>query len=300
MSKLIKEEKKASILMIVVFVLTASIILLILSFQGPQIDDPALVVNGEEISLDEVRNTYVTYEQPVSLDTVVEDIIDYELIIQDSNDITVTDEEVETALTNALSRQQITREQFEQANTTSIENFKQQLRTDLLVNKALSSLTDNVSQAQAQQYYQNNIDQFLVPQQVIAQQLTLPGNLTQTQLQLQVNEIYTALQNQEFCTVVEQYSTNPECESYSITNETTFPEYVNAAFNQEVGAVSLVQGPDGFYFVRTIDKQNFNPAPFEQVEQNIRQLLLQQQFQREYDNYVSALREDADIVNNIN
>lgn len=273
------------------------------------LDAPAIIVNGEEISFEAVRNAYLTTDitgpSDQVLEVITENLILYELILQDAQTTgyAVTDAELEEIFQEFLTTQGITQEAFVQALNSSgitLEEYQEQIREEVLVNRVLADrVAPNVTQEDITRYYQENAAQFLIPEEVVVRQISLPLNLSQEELQATVNAVLTDLQSQDFCEVVQTYSLDTSCASYGITQEDAFPAYVQAAFNQEIGAITFVEGPDAYYFVQTLNRLDFNPVPLDQASQLIEQLLGQEQFQEAYTAYTQELRENAEVINTL-
>lgn len=309
-----KQPKNYSTLVLilgVVLIVAAFTLFILNTLQNKgQFADPALLINGEEVSLDELRTIYATYvpARPVAreviLDAVITDVVNYRLILQDARTkgYQATPEEIDTAFASFLAQQQLTQEEFAarlEGTGTTLDDYKTRLSEDILVNKVLQELTIEVSESDVAFYYESNIAQYLVPREVITRQLTAPSSISAEELNALANTVFTELQTRDFCAVVADYSLDKSCNNYAITQNDAFPAYVQAAFTQNVGDVSLVQGPDGYYFVLTVEKRDYNPIPLDQVGQAIGQQLRQEEFQEEYAAYIARLRENAIIINNV-
>jgi parvulin-like peptidyl-prolyl isomerase len=278
------------------------------ALSSPTFDSPALIINGEEVSLNEVRTIYATYTQPVTrellLQTVINDIIEYRLLLQDARNkgYTVSSEEVDEAFQTFLTAQQLTREQFVarlDGTGTTLDDYRLRIQEDLLVNKILTEIDPGVSNTEVISYYQENIADFLIPEAVVVRQITLSPDYTDQQLTQVANSIFNELQTGDFCEIAQRYSLDKTCNSYRITPEDAFPAFVTAAYNQEIGGVTLVQGPDGYYFVQTLNKVNLNSLPLSEVQSSIEAQLGQEKFQEAYDSYVEELRASATIINTL-
>lgn len=277
--------------------------------QSMQFGDAALVVNGEEITIDQVREVYATSSiagpRELVLNAVVNDLVNYELMVQDAaaQGIVASEEEIEQNFAAFLQTQGITEEQFAQAleqTDTTVQDYKDRIARDIVVNKILiEQISSDVSETEVTQFYQENIARFLVPGEVVVRQITLPADLTQEELELAVNTIFTELQTRDFCEVAEQYSLDTSCASYGISPGDAFPAYEQAAFSQENGDITLVQDESGYYFVQTLNKLDFNPIPLQQVGETIQQQLGQERFQQDYAAYIARLRSEATIVNTL-
>ena len=303
-----KKEKNSSTLFygsVILFLVAVILFFISVLPQNQSFSQTAVTVNDEVITLDQVRLAYITYPQiapqELLLDIVLDDLIAFELLVQHaaSEGYTPSSEEVQNFFQDFLQEQQISQEQFEQLLVESdltLEEYLLQIERDLSVQRLFESMDIQISEEQARTFYQSNLPSFLVPGKVFTQQLTLPLDIPEEELLPLIEEIFQELQEQEFCDVVAEYSTNPECQTFEITEETAFEEYREVAFAQEEGQITLIQGPDGFYFIRTIAKQDFNPVPFSDISESITELLEQQQFEEDLSLFISSLREEARIV----
>lgn len=273
-------------------------------------DNPALVVNGEEISVGELRTIYATYvpDTPVAkealLNVVVADVVNYRLLLQDAKKkgYTVSTEEVDSAMNSFLLQQQMTRDEFIQSlngTDTTIDYYKTRLTEDLLVNKVLQELDIKASDSEIAAYYADNIAKYMIPNTVVVRQITLPPDLTRDELAEKTNLIMSGIQEGKFCEMAEEYSLDKSCNSYGISVGDAFPAFEQAAFSQNIGDITLVQGDDGYYFIETVNKLDFNPVPLSQVQTTIVTSIGAAKFEKSYAAFIAKLRENATIVNNI-
>ena len=303
-------QTKTRLLMVFLLILLFTVLLTACTTTKGRFDDPALIVNGEEISVGELRTIYATYvpSQPVAkealLNVVITDVVNYRLILQNARTkgYTASTEEVDVALANFLAQQKMVESEFIKTlngTGTTIDDYRTRLSEDILVNKVLGELDTNLTETEVASYYAKNIANYMVPETVVVRQITLPLSLNKEELAEKTNVIMQGVQEGKFCEMAEEYSLDPSCNSYGISWGDAFPAFEQAAYNQEIGGITLVQGDDGYYFVETINKLNFNPLPLEQVETTIASSIGAAKFQKAYAAYIAELRDGATIVNNI-
>jgi len=301
------------IIMMLMFVLVSTSLIAcneVFETNAISFDSPALVVNGEEISVGELRTIYATYvpDQPVAkevlLNSVINEVVNYRLILQDSRKkgYSATTDEIDEALNKFLIQQRITLDEFVnslEGTGTTIDDYKLRLSEDILVNKVLAELDISTSETEAAAYYAKNIERYMVPESVIVRQITLSIDLDREELTEMTSLIMEGVREDSFCEVATKYSLDKTCNSYTISKGDAFPAFETAAFSQDIGDITLVQGEDGYFFIETLNKINFTPVPLSDVESEIKTGIGAAKFNLASTDYVEGLRLDAIIVDNI-
>jgi len=269
-------------------------------------DKPALIINGEQISLDELRSFYLTYpydsvKRNIVLKKAIDDLINYHLIIQEakSEGLAINDSELNTALESFKSRHGFSQDDlliFLNNSGISYDDFETKLKNDLLVTKVLKRLNVSVSDELISSYYKNHLVDFMVPNKVVFRQITFPANLSKEMLINTTNNILSSLQKEDFCEVAKVYSIDKTCNSYSLSRGSSFPRLESVLFNQSIGSVSLLEMNGVFYVVQTLNKLDFNPLSLDDsLKKIIRDKLFSETFSGVYSDYIAELRSDADI-----
>lgn len=277
--------------------------------------DDALIVNGDKISLEEVRLAYVAYDpgQPFLsknqiLSEVVDQLVNYELLVQEAKrrGLSVEPEEIENVISNTLKVNGISddaKEAYFKGMQTDLPALRKKIANDILVNKLVLLVFNNseVTQQEISDVYQKNINQLMVPEYVSVRQIFISNSSHSHEEFVNItNEAIELLKTEDFCVVSERYNDAPDnCTVYDISKGTLFPEYEAAAFSQAIGAASLVQSAQGNHIVQTVNKLNFNPVPLSDINQTLANTLRNAKRRSSYVQLIKGLRENAEIVNNL-
>jgi polyhydroxyalkanoate synthesis regulator phasin len=151
------------------------------------------------------------------------------------------------------------------------------------------------------EFYRAHYQEFMLPSQVVVRQIFVErGKHSDEEMKELVNDIIEQLKSEDFCDVAKKYSDESEkCRTYLLTRGTLDRSYENAAFNQDIGKVSVVQTEKGINFVQTLNKLNYNAVPLEKVNESIQSMLEQSKREEVYKEYIKALRKDAEIKNHL-
>ena len=279
------------------------IVLAALLLTEKKLGDTAVSINGEAVSMEELRQTYVTYASqstlPVKeklLDEVIDAVINYRLLEQESKDLQVDEAKVELQVTNILNTNNIDLDGFSKILTdsgSSLDEYKENIRTDLRITSLLQQeLNTSTTEQEVTAYYQQNINNFFVPQTAQVRHIQL-DNETPDIVNLS-NKIAADLQEKDFCEVARSYS-NDNCTTYTLKRGQFIKEYEDVAFTQDIGAISWVNTDQGLFFVQTVNKLDFNPVSLESINQSLTEALTVSKQQTAYQDLISRLRSESDI-----
>lgn len=272
--------------------------------------DTALVINGEEIGMDQVRTAYITSTDGAikeqRLDQAIESTINYHLMLQDAKreGIIISEDEVQREIDRILRQGGITEEQLKQIlgeSETSYAEYREDIRKDLMINKMLEEVfkDSDVSRSEIAEFYQDNFQAFMVPEQVIVRQIYLDSNLhTADELEDLAIIVAERLADEEFCNVAE-LSDEEGCKAYTIARGTVGRRYEDAAFSQDIGEISVVRSEAGVHFIQTVRKLNYNPIPLEELDDEISRSIAAAKKQKIFQEYIDGLRASAEIENYI-
>ncbi|MBS3802424.1 MAG: SurA N-terminal domain-containing protein [Candidatus Thermoplasmatota archaeon] len=138
----------------------------------------AAIVNGEEILMEEVtslQQSYIQQGQQITEQQALELVIDQTILLQQAKqgDYMPTDAETETQIESILAQQGSTLEQYKQQlqqQGTSYEdflqNYKEQLAIQNYEDDELEGQTFNVTDQEAQEYYDMYVNQSSDPSQI--------------------------------------------------------------------------------------------------------------------------------------
>jgi len=215
------------------------------------------------------------------------------------------DEMFNQQLTSIKQNNNLTDEQLlsslNEQGISSLEEYKgmflENNKENLLINKLMQEVTNevNISDEEAREYYNNNKNQYEYGEQVNASHILLKD-------EEKVDEVMNKIDNgQNFADLAEEYSQGPTAKDGGklgfFSKGEMVPAFEEKAFELEVGEVSseAVETDYGYHIIKVTDKKEAGVANFEEVKSNIKENLSNQQRQKAWDDFVSQLREEAEI-----
>ncbi|MEM1157714.1 MAG: peptidylprolyl isomerase [Verrucomicrobiota bacterium] len=305
---------------------------------GQVIDGVAAVVNDKVITFSEVRKQVDPIEREYKdlfsgmelVEKVKEarlnslkSLVERELIIQEFNEkgFFIPDNIIDDRIAN------IVKDQYEgdrpalirtlQANGISISQFKEQIREQIVVQAMRSRNVSSaviVSPFQIEQYYQDNVRQFVQPDQTKLRMIFLRKGLfteertladgTVEQVdpqQLIMEEILRKVRTgSDFASLARGYSESPQRANggdMGWVSETTLrPELAAVAFTLQPGQNSdIVTTNDGYYLLLAEDVRRSTVLALSDVRDSIESTLLQQERERLQQEWLDSLRAKAFI-----
>ena len=306
--------------------------------QGQVIDGVAAVVNDKVITFSEVRKQVDPIEREYKdlfsgmelVEKVKEarlnslkSLVERELIIQEFNEkgFFIPDNIIDDRIAN------IVKDQYEgdrpalirtlQANGISISQFKEQIREQIVVQAMRSRNVSSaviVSPFQIEQYYQDNVRQFVQPDQIKLRMIFLRKGLFKEDRtladgtvekvdpqQLIMEEILRKVRTgSDFASLARGYSESPQRANggdMGWVSETTLrPELAAVAFTLQPGQNSnIVTTNDGYYLLLAEDVRRSTVLALSDVRDSIESTLLQQERERLQQEWLDSLRAKAFI-----
>jgi len=255
-----------------------------------------LQTEAGSVLLNEYRKTYL------------EDIIMRKLLEEDvvNKNITLTAEKKEEIFNDHyeyfLLQNQLTEEQF--VNILNMQGiggladykalFMEQNEMVLLINELQSSIIDSVevSDAEIEEYYNNNKARFTVEEQVQASHILVEDEATAKEILDKLNS------GSDYAELAKEYSIDGSASRGG--NLGFFPRgrmvkpFEEAAFALEVGEISgIVKTDFGYHIIMVTDRQEAGTISLEESRDNIRDTLLHQKQMETLRNYLIELRENA-------
>lgn len=255
-----------------------------------------LQTEAGSVLLNEYRKTYL------------EDIIMRKLLEEDvvNKNITLTAEKKEEIFNDHyeyfLLQNQLTEEQF--VNILNMQGiggladykalFMEQNEMVLLINELQSSIIDSVevSDAEIEEYYNNNKAGFTVEEQVQASHILVEDEATAKEILDKLNS------GSDYAELAKEYSIDGSASRGG--NLGFFPRgrmvkpFEEAAFALEVGEISgIVKTDFGYHIIMVTDRQEAGTISLEESRDNIRDTLLHQKQMETLRNYLIELRENA-------
>jgi peptidyl-prolyl cis-trans isomerase C len=218
-------------------------------------------------------------------------------IAADELGIVVTDEEVDKRLDQLKQQyfqgdEQRYRDELEKQGITE-EQVRDDVRTRILSEKTFEGVTKNVqvTDADLQTYYEQNKAQFETPATREVRHILVKS-------EARANEIYQQLKNgADFATLAKKYSQDPSSKEqggkFTAQQGATVPQFDKVAFSLKTGELSKpVKTQFGWHVIMAIsDVTPKKTKPLSEVEDQIRQQLLEQKRNERINDWIAQLRE---------
>src|SRR6056297_34782 len=249
----------------------------------------------------------------------LQDIIRQRLIIQEAKDRDLTlsqskkDQLFQQHIQSVKQQNQLNDDQLEQAlqkqGIESLDQYKevflQRNQDQLLINELRKQVTSDVtvSEDRIEEYYNNNKKQFQVDQQVKASQILIKtNNKEESKAKEEIQSIKEQINSgKSFTEMAKQHSEGPYADKGGqlgfITKGQISEEFDKVAFNLNIGEISdPVKTKYGYHLIKVSDKKEAGVKSLEEVKDSIRQQLANEKKNKQWDEFVSKLRKNADIT----
>ena len=251
------------------------------------------------------NNSKISEKQSSQIEGEVLDIlIGGELLFQASKKkgVDVTKEEINAEMEKAKQSYPDT-ENFK--NTFSEDEIQRKIAIEKFISLEFSDTTV-ISDVQSKKYYQDNLDDFTRPEQVLASHILIKveenaDQNTKDAARTKITEVQEKLKNSgDFSALAKEYSDDPSSASggtlgYFMRGQMVKP-FEEVAFNLEPEAVSdIVETKFGFHLIKVIDKKPTVVVAFEEIEEKLKSFLKQQEVQAKLEKFIKSRRAEADI-----
>lgn len=269
-------QKKYFVTVSAVVLVTAAAALFSLSACAEDNKGVAARVNGEVITVDEIKKGYDDNPQIAAQ-------VDFNKFYTQAVDIYVNGKLL-----------------YQAAESAGVENtpaYKEQLKTaqeDLARKVYLEQIVKNkVNDAQIKKIYDDDyVKNFQSKKEVSAKHILVEDEKT-------ANEIIQKLNNGgNFDQLAKQYSKDKSVELGYFTEDIMVPEFTNAAFSMKKGTYSKapVKTQFGYHIIEVEDFRNSAPLPLKDVEPQIKNMLTQKVLAETFDNlYKNSKVEKYDL-----
>jgi peptidyl-prolyl cis-trans isomerase C len=195
-------------------------------------------------------------------------------------------------------------------NNMDLNEWKENLRTQILIGKFVEEKTADIGEATSAEvatFYQENIDQFKNPENVEASHILLSfteedTDATKAEKKAKLEQIKADIDaGASFEDIAKESSDCPSSQRGgnlgSFARGQMVPEFEDVAFTQEVGIVSdVVETQFGYHLIKVTDHQMEKTSTLAEVTDQLRNYLSGQKKQEALIEYVGSLREKADVV----
>jgi peptidyl-prolyl cis-trans isomerase C len=281
---------------------------------------PQLVVLAEmgQTPIDDQFKSYLGQE-------ALNEILKEQLIKKaiESRKIDVTDEQISKRFAENIGRRNMTTEEFlelaDKQGTTKTQ-IKEQIRIDICLDKLIELEVGSdklvVTAEDARKYYDENINQFSLPERVRASHILFgtgrqdatgkpkqPDEKARAELKKKAFEVAEKLrQDGDFEELVVEYSVcqtknNGGDLGYFSKDSNMDKDFVEAAFKLNKGDISdVVQTQLGYHIIKVTDRLQARVASFDEERTAIIKWLANKRKKTLVDNYIESLSSEAEIV----
>ncbi|MBD3309859.1 hypothetical protein GF351_01425 [Candidatus Woesearchaeota archaeon] len=316
-----KEPKKSSsnktysIIAIILIIAMAAILLnweRIVPDTGKPSSDVIAVVNGEQVSAERLEKQYKLgveeqYREMITKEMFLNtSLIPQMLLLQEAEaqGISLTDEElsqIDALIDQTVQGMGMTSTDLEESLSQeglALEDLEEAYRNRLIIAKLFNEtvLKDvEVTQSDIENYYDENMEQFNASEQVQASHILVESE----EEALEVIDLLE--QGEDFAYLATEYSICPSKEDGGnlglFSRGQMMAEFEDAAFALEPGEISgVVKTQYGYHVIKVASKEPARQVPLDEVEDDIRDMLLLSKQQAAAELYLDQLRSRAEIT----
>jgi parvulin-like peptidyl-prolyl isomerase len=276
-------------------------------------------VNESGITSDQLQNTFLNaisrYDDATlsSLDqsaivsfkkNILDQLINYELLYQQAQKekVKISNDDINLEI-DKIKDNFSSPEEFNKAlkaNNITLVRLKEDIKRQLMINSILEKTRNQVSISDEDllEYYNENKDSFLEPEQVHARHILLETEEEANNILLQLKEDII-----DFAEMAKEKSIGPSAPSGGdlgfFTRGQMVKEFEDAAFSLEPGEISkVVQTQFGYHIIKCEEKKEGYSPNFEEAKERINNILKYQRENEAITAFTSKLREEAVIVFN--
>jgi foldase protein PrsA len=231
---------------------------------------------------------------------VLDRLITNLLILQEGKrlGITVTDEEIDARIQNLINANfygmaDSFYQALEQYGLTE-ESLKKDIKTELILRK-IAGEQISISDEEARAYFKANQQNYNIPEQVEARHILVDTRE-------EAEEILELLKSgRDFAELAGEYSKDTLSAEQGgnlgfFQRGEMVPEFEEAAFSLPVNQVSdPIETTYGFHIIEVLGRKAPKEVAFEEVEEKVREVLLEEQTMEQMNKQVNLLREQASI-----
>ena len=281
-----------------VIVLAAAVIVLavLLARQPSSAPEAVAVVNGEEITRDELFSTMYSLSGTEALD----ELVMRKLIEQEAKakGITISEEDVDEEIKTLVDENFGGSEEDFQAVLDYYGITMEALRNDSRINLLMERLAEeriDRSEEKARQFFADNSDLFDQPEEIEARHILV-------ETEEEAAEVVSRLtEGEDFTELAGEYSTdlsNKDEGGYLgfFGRGEMVEEFEKAAFNLVVGEISEPVLTDfGYHIIEILDRREEEKAVYEDVSDEVFEMMVDEQMSSEINMILQELHEKAEI-----
>mgnify|MGYP001146178740 CR=1 FL=1 len=281
------------------------------------LDRVVAVVNDEIITLSDLQREMTKHREMSDEKVLLEEMIDrrLQMLAAKKNGMDVTDREVADAIGEIMKRNNMTRQQFEEAlgrEGLTYDQYRSELREQMTMSRLVNKYVRTglvVEEAEARAYYDRNPERYSLPEEIRVRHLVLklPEHATAAQIAAareQAEGLLARLRKgEDFVTLIRKHSSGPTAGQDGdlgfLQRGHAIPEIDEAARNLKPGEYG---GPlrtgDSLQIIR-LEEIRTPRMPFEKVREDILRTLGEQKLENNYRAWLQTLRSDAHIENRL-
>ncbi|MGI6143359.1 MAG: peptidylprolyl isomerase [bacterium] len=296
------------------FLSVAAVLVALLILAGCQKETGVLArVNGEEMNREEIdhRLALETFFSPdlegqePEREALLELLIEEKLLLADgaNQGINPAEGEVEefiTILKNQLENIYGSKEEYEKAladKGLAMEDIHSYVRDQLTIVNIFEEVTADVGvkDEDVESFYNDNQEMFRVSEQVRARHILVKDQELAEEL------LERAQAGEDFAVLAQEYSEDPVSQAAGgdlgfFPRGMMVPEFEEAAFGAGVGEiVGVVETTHGYHIIKVEEKEPARTLSLEEMEENIRGYLQEEQKMKAFSSYITDLKEKAEI-----
>jgi peptidyl-prolyl cis-trans isomerase SurA len=303
--------------------------LLPLSLQGEVIERIVALVNNEVITLteleetakplyDEVKRTSTPSEQEQKLKkargAVLDRLVDSKLLEQEikKRKIEVPERDVDVAIADILKSTNLSENDLKKVlarEGMTYSAYRQKVREEIgkmrLISREIKSKIV-IEEETLRKAYQENLEKYTDPMEVKIQQIFFPfppnGSPEKAAaIRKEAQSILERARNgEDFTELAKRYSRAPEASEGGVLgyfkHKELMPELEEVGFKLKIGEVGdLIATPLGFHILRVLERKGGEPRPFGEVQNKIRDEMIQVESEKKYNEWMKDLKAKAYI-----
>lgn len=307
---------------IIAAVLIAGTIYYVNQRAGAKTGNIVAKVNGEPITLQELDASYAqlnpAFKEQFSKEELLnQSLIPQRLLYQEAvkQGVAASPKEVDNAIEEIIANSPFPKDVIEkqlEAQNLTWDDIKKALGVQLSIQKLLNKTLgqQRPTEEEIRAYYDSNEKLFQTPEQLRASHILVcfngtigcKTNITETDAMQKINVLIEMINKTSFSSVAKNYSDDPSASLNSgdlgyFEKGQMVQEFEEVAFATEPGKVAgPVRTPYGLHLIKVTDKKEKGVVPYEQVKEQISELLTSQKQQKAFEEYVQGLRDKAEIT----
>jgi foldase protein PrsA len=285
-----KRKKKIYLVLLVLIIVSA------IAMGNACSNEVVAVVDGESISKDDLYDALVKQNGKQTLDSLITDrIIDKEA---KKNKISISEKEIQEELDNLIVQNggQTLFDQTLKAYNLTLDDVKKDIGKNMKLEKLLQKEV-SVSEEEMKSYFQKNKESFNQQEQVQVRHILVDDEATAKEVKEKLDA------GVDFAELAKKYSTDSGTKDAGgelgfISKGQMVAEFEEAAFSLKVGQTSEpIKSDYGYHIINVKDKKEAKAANYEDAKAEIKEILLDQKIQTEYNSWLDKKYKEYKVEN---